>query len=136
MVTLFKGITKRLWKKAILNAAEARRNSQMGAGDSETDTDGGCINFNNDGSNGSPSKGTECSGTDTLSASETTDLDQQSVKTNTYGEVKTQRYTKRVKPPLPKGHKKSKGTQKPTCISSRLAEKRMQEQVMKLYCLP
>ena len=89
MVTLLIGITKKLWKKAILNAAEARRNSQMGAGDSETDTDGGCINVNNCGSNDSPSEGTECSGTDTLSASEATDLELDSAKKNTYGEVKT-----------------------------------------------
>ena len=129
IVTLLIGISKKLWKKAILNAAEVRHNSEMGAGDSETDTDGGSINVNNSPSNDSPSEGTECSGTDTLSASEGTDLEVDSAKKNTYGEVKTQRYTKRVKPPLPKARKKRKGTQKPTRISSRLAEKRMQEQV-------
>ena len=89
MVTLLIGVTKKLWKKAILNAAEARCNSQMGAGDSETDTDGGCINVNNCVSNDSPSEGTECSGTDTLSASEATDLELDSAKKNTYEEVKT-----------------------------------------------
>ena len=56
-------------------------------------------------------------------------------KVNLSGEVKTSRYTKRVKPPLPRRPRKKKGSQQPPRISSRLAEKCKNEVLRKHFII-
>ena len=67
------------------------------------------------------------------SGNESTNDIMSSLKVNSHGEIKTNRYTQRVKPPLPKRPRRKKGSQQPTRISSRLAEKRKQEVYKCIY---
>ena len=114
---------RKLWKKAVLNAAEERRNSQIGPDDSDGDFQ---CEVATEGPGSSQTEGIPNvaeSGYANQCEDDTTDSGKNGIKKNCNGHVKTQRYSKRVKPPLPKQMKK-KGSVKPTRASSRLAEKR------------
>ncbi|MCG8622130.1 MAG: hypothetical protein MJE68_09075 [Proteobacteria bacterium] len=112
-----------MWKKAVLNAAEERRNSQIGPDDSDGDFQCPVPNERAGSSQNEPSGNVGHSGYGNQCEDENSDSRNNAIKKNCNGHVKTQRYTKRVKPPLPKQMKK-KGSVKPTRASSRLAEKR------------
>ena len=124
---------KKLWKKAVLNAAENICLVELGK--EESDVDSGTDNpdtYSNSCNIGMKEGLHVTSDSETQSDNLPPTHESADPKVNSSGEVKTSRYTKRVKPPLPRRPRKKEGTQQPTRISSKLAEK-CKNEVVKTY---
>ena len=123
-------INKKLWKKAVLNAAENRRLVELGKQRSDVDSASDNPDTYSNTCNIGMKEGLHVtSDSETQSDNLPPTHESADPKVNSSGEVKTSRYTKRVKPPLPRRPRKKKGSQQPTRISSRLAQKRKNEVV-------
>ena len=123
-------INKKLWKKVVLNAAENRRLVEIGKEENDVDSATDNPDMYSNSCDIRMKEGLHVtSDSETQSDNLPPTHESADPKVNSSGEVKTSRYTKRVKPPLPRRPRKKKGTQQPTRISSRLAEKHKNEVV-------